>query len=179
MTHFCKIWDNAGSLKVHNSLHTFFHQCLFYKCKKYPLLYEPYILLLKNVTAACLRYRCSMCSWRPCHLQGITKWILVSTKHSLTDYEKKLSAQFGPRSLLFTSVSNCLELHCWSWSGSKRFAKVISRWQKSPRETVWSAPCYSHQRQTVNGQNVDPDWGSNCLPRLTTDDKSRSEQGIS
>ena len=24
-----------------------------------------------------------------------------------------------------------------------------------------------------------PDWGSNCLPRLTADDKSRSEQGIS
>ena len=38
--------------------------------------------------------------------------------------------------------------------------------------------CYSHQCQTVNRQNVDPDRGSNCLPRLSADDKSRSEQGI-
>ena len=31
----------------------------------------------------------------------------------------------------------------------------------------------------MNRQNVDPDWGSNCWPRLTADDESRSEQGIS
>ena len=27
---------------------------------------------------------------------------------------------------------------CWSWSGSKLFAKVISKWQKSPARRSWS-----------------------------------------
>ena len=38
--------------------------------------------------------------------------------------------------------------------------------------------CYSHQCNTVKRQNVDPDWGSNCLPRLSAGHKGRSEQGI-
>ena len=43
--------------------------------------------------------------------------------------------QFGSRSV---------PTFCWSWSGSKLFAKVISRWQKSPLATIGlNAMCHN------------------------------------
>ena len=101
--------------------------------------------------------------------QQTTKVAASKERVNIIHYTQSLTQSLSKRQTVWL---------CRSWSGSKLFANVISRRQKSPlarkelisfiTPKVWR----SHYQSVKPFDYVGPDLGPNCLQMLSADDKS-------